>query len=293
MRIPSVSSVRCLVPAAQSRMALLVAVVLVVAVALAGCSAPGEEAGPSEAGTGEGRAVTVAPSSPAASGSDGSDVPDGTSSAAPSASPSSSSSLSSSSRRQRGVDVSHHQGDIDWARVAGDGIEFAYLKATEGSTFTDPAFAANVAGARAAGLRVGGYHYFTLCSPPGPQADHFVATWRSVGLGPRALPPVVDLELIGNCDPPPVASAMLAAARDFVSRVEDATRRRVVVYVHPDFEATYPGLVDALDRRRWVRRTGSRPPPGDWWMWQRSDHAQVAGISTPVDLDVLRPDRHG
>ena len=175
--------------------------------------------------------------------------------------------------------------------MAGDGITFAYLKATEGSTFTDPAFADNVAGARAAGLRVGGYHYFTLCSPPAPQADHFVATWRSVGLGPRALPPVVDLELIGNCDPPPAAPAMLAAARDFVSRVEEATRRRVVVYVHPDFETTYPGLVDALDRRRWVRRTGSRPPPGDWWMWQRSDHARVAGIGTPVDLDVLRPGR--
>ena len=175
--------------------------------------------------------------------------------------------------------------------MAGDGITFAYLKATEGSTFTDPAFAGNVAGARAAGLRVGGYHYFTLCSPPAPQADHFVATWRSVDLGPRALPPVVDLELIGNCDPPPAAAAMLAAARDFVSRVEEATRRRVVVYVHPDFETTYPGLVDALDRRRWVRRTGSRPPPGDWWMWQRSDHARVAGISTPVDLDVLRPGR--
>ena len=191
--------------------------------------------------------------------------------------------------RLRGVDVSHHQGSIDWARVADDGIGFAYLKATEGSTFTDPAFADNVAGARAAGLRVGGYHYFTLCSSPEPQAEHFVATWGSVDLGRRALPPVVDLELIGNCDPPPSSAAMLTAARAYVSRVEDATGRRVVVYVHPDFETTYPGLVDALDRRLWVRRTGDRPPSGDWWLWQRSDHAQVDGISTPVDLDEMRP----
>lgn len=189
--------------------------------------------------------------------------------------------------RLRGVDVSHHQGPIAWDRVAADGISFAYLKATEGSTFTDPAFAANWAGARAAGLRVGAYHYFTLCSPPEQQADHFVATLGSVRADRGSLPPVVDLELIGNCDPPPDRATMLASARTFIERVEAATDRRMVVYFHPDFEAAY-GLVADLGRRLWVRRTGSTPPPGDWWMWQRSDRADVAGIDTPVDLDVLR-----
>ena len=188
---------------------------------------------------------------------------------------------------RRGVDVSHHQGDVDWSRVAGDGISFAYLKATEGSTFTDPALATNWAGARQAGLRVGGYHYYSLCSPPEPQADHFVAALTSVGATGRSLPPVVDLELIGNCDPPPGRAALLAATRTFIDRVESATGRRVVVYAHPELEATY-GLVDDLDRRLWVRRTGARPPPGDWWLWQRSDHAQVDGIGTPVDLDLMR-----
>ena len=45
------------------------------------------------------------------------------------------------SRRVRGIDVSHHQGAIDWQAVARDGVQFAYLKATEGTTFTDPAYA--------------------------------------------------------------------------------------------------------------------------------------------------------
>ena len=189
--------------------------------------------------------------------------------------------------RERGVDVSHHQGPIDWSRVAGDGISFAYLKATEGSTFTDPALSANWAGARSAGLRVGGYHYYTLCAEPEPQAEHFVAALRSVGAGPRSLPPVVDLELIGNCDPPPARADLRAAVTTFIDRVEQATGRRVVVYVHPDFERTYD-LVAELDRRLWVRRTGTRPPPGEWWLWQRSDTARVDGISTPVDLDVMR-----
>jgi lysozyme len=51
-----------------------------------------------------------------------------------------------------GIDVSNHQGSVDWSRVAADDIRFAYVKATEGGDFVDSRFAANWAGARAAGL---------------------------------------------------------------------------------------------------------------------------------------------
>ena len=50
-----------------------------------------------------------------------------------------------------GIDVSHHQGAIDWQAVAGDGVAFAYIKATEGGDFTDRRFAENWAAAVAAG----------------------------------------------------------------------------------------------------------------------------------------------
>lgn len=192
-------------------------------------------------------------------------------------------------RRVRGIDVSHHQGDIDWERVAGDGITFAYLKATEGSGYGDPRFADHWNAASRAGLRVGGYHYFTLCSDPLPQATHFATTLAAAPDPPgvRPLPPVVDLELIGNCDPSPVPATMEAAVRAFLAEVERRMGRSVVVYTHPDFDARY-GFVDDLDRRRWVRRPGDTPPTGDWWMWQRSDDARVDGIDGPVDLDVMQ-----
>lgn len=163
---------------------------------------------------------------------------------------------------------------------------FAYLKASEGRRFRDPAFVRNWTRARAAGLRVGGYHYYSLCSPPLAQAAHFVAVLNSV---PQrgSLPPVVDLELIGNCDPPPARATMLASARTFIEAVERATGRRMVVYFHPAFERRYR-IVDELDRRLWVRRVGSRPPAGDWWMWQRSDTARVPGIRTRADVNLLR-----
>lgn len=167
--------------------------------------------------------------------------------------------------------------------MAADGIEFAYLKATEGSGFTDSRFATNASQAKAAGLDVGGYHYYTLCSPPEPQARHFTTQIE----GATDLPPVVDLELIGNCDPPPASQTLASQVKTFIDLVEEATGEEVVVYFHPDFEKHY-AMVDSFERPLWVRRVGDEPPPGEWHLWQRSDRGQVDGISTPVDLDVMR-----
>ena len=63
----------------------------------------------------------------------------------------------------RGIDVSNHQGQIDWPRVAKDDVAFAIIKATEGGDFVDKSFARNIEAARAAGLTVGAYHFFTFC----------------------------------------------------------------------------------------------------------------------------------
>lgn len=75
----------------------------------------------------------------------------------------------------RGVDVSHHQGQIDWPKVAKSDIAFAILKATEGGDLVDDSFASNLAGARAAGLAVGVYHFFTFCRSGADQAKNFLA----------------------------------------------------------------------------------------------------------------------
>jgi len=189
-------------------------------------------------------------------------------------------------RPVRGVDVSHHQGEIDWRRVHGDRIDFAYLKATEGSSFTDPRFATNTREARQAGLRVGGYHYFTLCSPGTPQAEHFVSVLE--GAPARTMPPAIDLELLGNCADPPPREDLLAEVRAFIDVVEQRTGQRVVVYAYPEFEDRFQ-VREVLDRRLWVRRIGDTPPAGDWWLWQRDDQAEIAGIDAPADLNLLAP----
>ena len=95
----------------------------------------------------------------------------------------------------RGVDVSAHQGEIDWSVLAGQDVQFAYIKATEGSGFTDRMFADNWEGARRSGLRVGAYHFFSFDSGGDTQADRFIGT---VPKEKDSLPPAVDVEFYGE-----------------------------------------------------------------------------------------------
>jgi hypothetical protein len=73
-----------------------------------------------------------------------------------------------------GIDVSAYQGRIDWRRVAGQQVSFAYIKASEGGDFVDRRFAANWSGAGRAGVPHGAYHFFSLCTPGLAQARNFL-----------------------------------------------------------------------------------------------------------------------
>jgi lysozyme len=183
-----------------------------------------------------------------------------------------------------GVDVSSHQGAIDWPRVAGDGIEFAYVKASEGGDFVDQRFRENWRGAAAAGIDRGAYHFFTLCRSGAEQAENFL---RTVPSDPEALPPAVDLELAGNCSQRPDPAFVRHELDSFLDRVERETGRTAVLYVGDDFEGLYP-VRDELDRPLWHRRLLVRPTSKGWWIWQVQAHASVDGIQGDVDLNVMR-----
>jgi lysozyme len=182
-----------------------------------------------------------------------------------------------------GVDVSHHQGEIDWEAVAGDGISFAYVKATEGGDWVDRRFAENWDGAADAGLERGAYHFFSPCTDGAKQARHFLAT---VPPDPRALAPAIDLELGGNCAGRPDARVVAAEVDVFVDAVEEAWGRPILLYVLDDWEEIYPVRYDG--RPRWDREILFRPE-GDWDIWQIHGFADVEGIDVRVDLNVMRP----
>ena len=187
-----------------------------------------------------------------------------------------------------GVDVSHHQGHIDWPRLQGSDLRFAYIKATEGAAFRDPRLLANWNAARAAGLVPGAYHFYSLCKGGAEQAANFLDALASVQ-GP-ALPHAVDLEFGGNCADRPAPRDLAQQVSDFMLRVEAATGCRPLIYTTQDFHAAYPS---GRDHELWIRNVFHRPVLEGgrrWRFWQFANRAQVDGIEGFVDLDVFAGD---
>lgn len=177
-----------------------------------------------------------------------------------------------------GIDVSHYQGVIDWPAVARAGIKFAYIKASEGAVFSDPAFVANVAGARAAGLLVGAYHYLDG-SGITQQMDHCQATLATAGtllnLRPLDLPLALDVEEYD------VSAGDVATWLDLC---------KGVLYCGPTFAVLLAQVRPALTAYPlWVAEyTVAAPKTASWpkWtFWQHTAEARVPGITTVVDLD--------
>ncbi|MEL7466621.1 MAG: GH25 family lysozyme [Pseudomonadota bacterium] len=184
--------------------------------------------------------------------------------------------------RLRGIDVSHYQGDVDWDEVAGAGVAFAYVKATEGMTGRDPAYARHRRGARAENLRVGAYHFFRPDDDPQKQADHFLSV---VEVRAGDLPPALDLE---RADAEEAGEAFRDAALAWLKRVETATGCAPVVYASPVFWNSHLGA-DFASYRYWLAEYASKPNPPKtappWTFWQHSQRGQVPGVHGMVDLN--------
>lgn len=190
-----------------------------------------------------------------------------------------------------GIDVSHHQGRIDWPVVAGSGVVFAYLKASEGGDFVDDSFAANWAAAKAAGLAVGAYHFYRQCKGGAEQAANFLRL-----LPPEAgqLPPVIDAEHMGPCPDGTPAMDPATEIGVFLDVVAARTGCRPILYVTPEFDTTY--LRGRLqDERFWVRSIFVPPyiRQANWVFWQYHHDGRRAGIAGPVDLNAFRGDVAG
>lgn len=190
----------------------------------------------------------------------------------------------------KGIDVSVWQGDIDWDRVRAAGIEFAYLKATEGGDHLDGKFHQNWAATKRAGILRGAYHFIYWCRPA-----HEQAFWFMLNVPPDAdaLPPVLDLEWNGHS---PTCSKRLPAkqAREMIdvllAAMEAHTGKRPIIYTDTAFHA------DVLEGHYenyafWLRSVAAEPKKifknRPWVMWQYTTTGRVTGIDGDVDLNAF------
>ena len=188
-----------------------------------------------------------------------------------------------------GVDVSSYQGTVDWSALAEQGVDFAFIKATEGSLLQDKQFSANSAGAAEAGVRTGAYHFLSYDSPGETQADNFISM---VPVTEGALPPVVDIEFYGEyLETPPDKEHVQAILDPLLERLEAHYGAKPILYV------TYRSYYNYLAGGKydsypvWCSSPTVFPLLPQWDFWQYSHSARLEGYhgAQPlIDLNVFR-----
>ena len=225
------------------------------------------------------------------SGSKGSGSGSGSGSGAGSSSGSGTGSSSSSSisapatgANALGVDISHYQGSINWSKVH-TSKDYAYAKATEGTSYTDLSFGTNWQAMKAAGVTRGAYHFYRASQDPVKQADFFVQTIANKG-GFNAgsdLAPMVDVEVTDGAS----AATLVSGLKKFIAEAESKLGGNVklVIYTGPSFWINTLGNPNLSTNPLWIAHytTAAKPwIPSHWstyTIWQYTDVVSTPGIS--------------
>jgi GH25 family lysozyme M1 (1,4-beta-N-acetylmuramidase) len=199
---------------------------------------------------------------------------------------------------EEGIDIFDGQGRVDWRAVAASGVRFAIVKATQGTYDTQATFGANWAGARAAGIARGAYHFFDPTEDGTLQAAHFVAV-----VGPLEaddLGPVLDIEcpdgdescLYDGAAGDASAAEIHDRMWDFLREVARATGRVPVVYTFGSYFASNAVDVTGLAAYplflAYPTEASCLAVPPPWSQaaaWQYSWTGAVSGIAGAVDRD--------
>lgn len=188
-----------------------------------------------------------------------------------------------------GLDVSHHQGEIDWPSVNSEKFRFVYIKATEGEGFKDKRFKSNYEKAKKSGLKVGAYHFWSFCKDPHKQVYNIVNTV------PRMrgdLVPALDMETIKKCEYASKGEEKEAIKRHIMVALNELSfqyGKPPLIYTTMDFLTQHEELL-GFDTKYWVRSLVGVPflSKVDWTIWQYHNAGVVIGINGPVDLNVMK-----
>jgi lysozyme len=192
-----------------------------------------------------------------------------------------------------GIDVSSHNGSINWSKVASTmvKIDFAYIKASEGIGYTDPKFLINASKAKMNNIRVGYYHFASLnttndIADAKAEADYFISVIKKAP--PFDLPLVLDLETnkVGLD-----RIHVLEWINTFLNEMELSGYSDTALYSYTPFlDSNLPADHGLGSIRLWLAAyvNGTPKLPVGWkeyWIWQYTSKGQVSGINGNVDLN--------
>lgn len=188
-----------------------------------------------------------------------------------------------------GVDVSSYQEDVDFKKLKEQGVQFAYIKATEGDTHVDKSFKQKWADTAEAEVIAGAYHFFSYNVSGAEQAKKFIDV---VGELDGRLIPAVDMELsTEEVENPPEISTVVKGLKAFLAVVEEKYGVKPLIYAQKDYYDKYLAA-DFGDYPRWIRNVfyPIYVDAGDnWAVWQYNDRGELEGYSGEkyIDMNVL------
>ncbi len=189
----------------------------------------------------------------------------------------------------RGVDVSRHNGSVNWKRLKYEGITFAYIKSTEGTSHIDMKFVENYKNAKQSEVKVGAYHFYTFGLEGSLQAKHFI---HNSTVSSNDLIPAIDVEHSPINRYSKDKNYMQLVINELIKLEHDLYNYygvRPLIYTNKDCYKLY--IEDHFPENKiWMSDLHSEPQTKDdnWIMWQFSHTGNIDGINGNVDLNYFR-----
>ena len=194
----------------------------------------------------------------------------------------------------KGIDVSVYQGTVNWSQVKGAGVQFAFVRVSDGKNSLDTQFANNWKNTKTAGVIRGTYQFFRPSQDPIVQADLLLSQLsKNGGMQPGDLPPVLDLEWNSHSRTCPIrlsAEAARAKIDLLLTEMERHFGKRPIIYTDITFHK------DVLEGHYnnysyWLRSVAAHPTErfnrNQFHFWQYTATGTVPGIRGPVDRNVF------
>lgn len=189
-----------------------------------------------------------------------------------------------SSFEVRGIDLSHHNGQINYNEL--DSIDFVFLKASEGTTLIDKTFSKHHKEFSEKKIAIGAYHFFRFDTDGKEQAIHFLKNVEGKKL---QLPLIVDVEQDNN--PYIEKNIVIKRLHSFIREIKKQTGIKPIIYTNGDGYSKYIED-DFSEHQLWLSSTNSwRPSLIDCTFWQFNIEGNLSAISQNVDLNVFRGSR--
>jgi len=190
-----------------------------------------------------------------------------------------------------GMDVSSYDTVTDWAAAKASGIDFAFVRVSDGTQYPDPMFSTYWPAARAAGMLRGAYQYYRPEEDPIAQADLLLAAAGTPQ--PGDLPPVLDLEVADGLTP----AEVVTSAQQWVDHVTTAIGRPPIIYAGLYSWPTLTGGANLTSSPLWIAQWSTEACPDipdpwtQWQFWQDTATGSAAGVTgDALDLDVFNGD---